>query len=131
MILIQYCSPILIYKLHLAVHSYIRILFSVFGLLLLIFTGFLCFNSVDQVWTDLINVLSGMFCASLNFMDSKATVVPQYSFRPQGATSDVYNRFGTNLVRYAALPRENVCTENLTPWKKLLPCSSKVIPDLP
>ena len=24
--------------------------------------------------------------------------------------------------QYAALPRESVCTENLTPWLKLLPC---------
>ncbi|KAI2595029.1 PIGT isoform 68, partial [Pan troglodytes] len=29
------------------------------------------------------------------------------------------------FLRYAVLPREVVCTENLTPWKKLLPCSSK------
>ena len=29
-------------------------------------------------------------------------------------------------VRYAALPRETVCTENFTPWKKLLPCDDKV-----
>lgn len=31
------------------------------------------------------------------------------------------------FLRYATLPREIVCTENLTPWKKLLPCGSKVI----
>lgn len=30
------------------------------------------------------------------------------------------------FLRYAMLPREVVCTENLTPWKKLLPCTSKV-----
>ncbi|KAG2461724.1 PIGT transamidase, partial [Polypterus senegalus] len=29
------------------------------------------------------------------------------------------------FLRYAVLPREVVCTENLTPWKKLLPCDSK------
>lgn len=29
------------------------------------------------------------------------------------------------LFRYASLPREIVCTENLTPWKKLLPCDSR------
>lgn len=29
------------------------------------------------------------------------------------------------FFRYASLPREIVCTENLTPWKKLLPCDSK------
>lgn len=44
--------------------------------------------SVDDQWTDLINVLSGMFCASLNFMDSKATVSPKYSFRPHGAANE-------------------------------------------
>ncbi len=32
----------------------------------------------------------------------------------------------TVFLRYATLPREIVCTENLTPWKKLLPCGSKV-----
>lgn len=30
-----------------------------------------------------------------------------------------------SLVRYSMLPRENVCTENLTPWKKLLPCGEQ------
>lgn len=30
----------------------------------------------------------------------------------------------SSLLRYASLPREIVCTENLTPWKKLLPCES-------
>ncbi|KHJ76944.1 hypothetical protein OESDEN_23436 [Oesophagostomum dentatum] len=25
-------------------------------------------------------------------------------------------------LRYSAQGRETVCTENLTPWKKLLPC---------
>lgn len=36
-----------------------------------------------------------------------------------------------DFLRYAVLPREVVCTENLTPWKKLLPCSSKVRPEPP
>uniref|UniRef100_A0A8C8JS23 GPI transamidase component PIG-T n=1 Tax=Oncorhynchus tshawytscha TaxID=74940 RepID=A0A8C8JS23_ONCTS len=29
------------------------------------------------------------------------------------------------FLRSAVLPREIVCTENLTPWKKLLPCGAK------
>jgi hypothetical protein len=32
---------------------------------------------------------------------------------------------GRNRLRYGTLPRENVCTENLTPWLKLLPCRSQ------
>lgn len=31
----------------------------------------------------------------------------------------------STCLRYATLTREAVCTENLTPWSKLLPCSSK------
>ena len=30
-----------------------------------------------------------------------------------------------SYFRYGTLPGENVCTENLTPWKKLLPCQDK------
>lgn len=78
---------------------------------------------VDKNWKLLANSLSGLLCASLNFIDSSNTVSPQFSFRPKGVveSSQVNNSF----VRYATLPQEIVCTENLTPWKKLLPCDSK------
>lgn len=36
-------------------------------------------------------------------------------------------RFQATRLRVAALPREATCTENLTPWIKMLPCKSKVI----
>ena len=80
--------------------------------------------SVEENWSGLTQALSGQFCASLNFIDSKTTTSPKLSFRREGISSDL----GTNssLLRHAALPRELVCTENLTPWKKLLPCDSKV-----
>ena len=81
---------------------------------------------MDTAWTDLTHVLSGMFCASINFMDLKSTVTPTLSFRPAGATTAEYARRYAKHTRYASLPRETVCTENLTPWKKLLPCGSKV-----
>ncbi|KAB7506120.1 GPI transamidase component PIG-T [Armadillidium nasatum] len=79
-----------------------------------------------QLWTwkDLVNALSGLFCASLNFIDSTNTVSPELSFRPLGITNPSYSQ-NSSLMRYTALPRENVCTENLTPWKKLLPCDTK------
>ncbi|XP_074644779.1 GPI-anchor transamidase component PIGT-like isoform X2 [Tubulanus polymorphus] len=82
-------------------------------------------SATSKIWTELNNALSGQICASLNFMDAKSTVIPKWSFRPRGATHKNYKRLFRH-VRYAALPREVVCTENLTPWKKLLPCSSKV-----
>lgn len=78
-------------------------------------------TDVDKSWRELSNVLSGIFCASLNFIDATNTVTPTASFKPLGLANDTDDYF----LRYAVLPREVVCTENLTPWKKLLPCSSK------
>ncbi|KAG7227054.1 hypothetical protein INR49_022401 [Caranx melampygus] len=78
-------------------------------------------TDVDGTWKELTNVLSGIFCASLNFIDSTNTVQPSASFKPLGVGNVTDHRF----LRYATLPREIVCTENLTPWKKLLPCGSK------
>ncbi|XP_041080549.1 GPI transamidase component PIG-T [Polyodon spathula] len=76
---------------------------------------------VDVAWRELTSVLSGIFCASLNFIDSTNTVQPSASFKPLGLGNVTEQRF----LRYAVLPREIVCTENLTPWKKLLPCESQ------
>lgn len=41
-------------------------------------------SSVDKSWKELSNVLSGIFCASLNFIDSTNTVTPTASFKPLG-----------------------------------------------
>uniref|UniRef100_A0A8C7V3Q5 Phosphatidylinositol glycan anchor biosynthesis, class T n=1 Tax=Oncorhynchus mykiss TaxID=8022 RepID=A0A8C7V3Q5_ONCMY len=76
-------------------------------------------TDVDIAWKELTNVLSGIVCASLNFIDSTNTVQPSASFKPLGVGNG--NAFSANAV----LPREIVCTENLTPWKKLLPCGAK------
>ncbi|KAG8446290.1 hypothetical protein GDO86_013935 [Hymenochirus boettgeri] len=78
-------------------------------------------TDVNKNWKELSNILSGIFCASLNFIDSTNTVTPTASFKPLGLANITDHR----LLRYATLPREIVCTENLTPWKKLLPCGSK------
>lgn len=65
--------------------------------------------------------LSGLFCASLNFIDSTRTTRPVASFKPGGdhpASNQLHLLHGT-------LPGEVVCTENLTPFLKLLPCKGK------
>uniref|UniRef100_A0A8C7Y6M0 Phosphatidylinositol glycan anchor biosynthesis, class T n=1 Tax=Oryzias sinensis TaxID=183150 RepID=A0A8C7Y6M0_9TELE len=79
-------------------------------------------TDVDATWKELTNVLSGIFCASLNFIDSTNTLQPSASFKPLGIGNGTTDH---RFLRYATLPREIVCTENLTPWKKLLPCGSK------
>ncbi|KAF6088915.1 phosphatidylinositol glycan anchor biosynthesis class T [Phyllostomus discolor] len=56
-------------------------------------------------------------------------VAATFQFRTRW-DSELQREEGTDhyFLRYAVLPREVVCTENLTPWKKLLPCSSKASP---
>ncbi|KAG0198227.1 hypothetical protein BGX28_008325 [Mortierella sp. GBA30] len=91
-------------------------------------------------WKGLTNTLSGLFCASLNFIDDTITVEPKLSFRNEGlynvhaqspspapGSTRAHNSTDTlaRRLRYGSLPHENVCTENLTPWIKLLPCKSK------
>jgi hypothetical protein len=50
---------------------------------------------------------------------------PHFAYRPQG--NILSKKFANPLfVRVGALPKENICTENLTPWSKLLPCGFSV-----
>ncbi|KAF2718411.1 Gpi16 subunit, GPI transamidase component [Polychaeton citri CBS 116435] len=73
-------------------------------------------------WKDLVNGLSGLFCASLNFIDSTNTIRPMLTFEQQG--QHLQSDDGLWLL-HGALPHEVVCTENLTPFLKLLPCKGK------
>ncbi|OJK02640.1 hypothetical protein ASPACDRAFT_75777 [Aspergillus aculeatus ATCC 16872] len=72
-------------------------------------------------WITLAQSLSGLFCASLNFIDSTRTTRPVASFEPTGT-----HAISDNLhLLHGTLPGEVVCTENLTPFLKLLPCKGK------
>ncbi|KZZ89589.1 GPI transamidase component Gpi16 [Ascosphaera apis ARSEF 7405] len=72
-------------------------------------------------WTTLTQSLSGLFCASLNFIDSTRTTRPVVTFQSQGNHSATDNLH----LLHGVLPGEVVCTENLTPLLKLLPCKGK------
>ncbi|TIA54254.1 putative GPI transamidase component Gpi16 [Aureobasidium pullulans] len=72
-------------------------------------------------WLTLSNALSGLFCASINFIDSTKTIRPAMTFDLEGSHKNVS---GLHLL-HGALPHEVVCTENLTPFLKLLPCKGK------
>ncbi|CAG2062522.1 unnamed protein product, partial [Timema podura] len=78
---------------------------------------------VDGAWKELTSALSGLLCASLNFIDAANSLSPELTLRPAGVVDN--KPVNSSYLRYATLPREIVCTENLTPWKKLLPCDSK------
>jgi phosphatidylinositol glycan class T len=70
-------------------------------------------------WHGLKSALSGLFCASLDLMDEKITSSAHFARLAAGLALNTSSNIPTF---YATLPRETVCTENLTPWLKLLPC---------
>ncbi|POS87476.1 GPI transamidase-like protein component Gpi16 [Erysiphe pulchra] len=80
-------------------------------------------EKADEMWLTLTNALSGLFCASLNFIDATKTTRPIMTFQPSGKHA-VHTLENLNLL-HGALPGEVVCTENLTPFLKLLPCKAK------
>lgn len=78
--------------------------------------------SIDERWIGLRNALAGLFCASLGSLDDRRTSSPASAF-PLSVPS--YQDSIPYALRYATLPSEHVCTENLTPFLKLLPCKSR------
>ena len=63
----------------------------------------------------MIFIFLGLCCGSLNLIDDPKTIIPKNIF-----PSDI--EYGGKSFRMAILHRESFCTENLTPWIKLLPC---------
>ncbi|KAF8139465.1 GPI transamidase component PIG-T [Mycena galopus ATCC 62051] len=81
-------------------------------------------HGVDARWRDLRNALAGLFCASIASLDEQRTTSPARAFTPVGALP-AWPESLPHAFRHASLPSENVCTENLTPFLKLLPCKSR------
>lgn len=74
-------------------------------------------------WFKLNKILSGFFCASLNFIKEETTTFPKYLVSNE---VDYVPEEGNKLyLMRAALPSEPVCTENLTPFLRLLPTRGK------
>lgn len=78
---------------------------------------------MNDRWQGLRNALAGLFCASLGSLDEQRTTSPSRAFFPQGSLPN-WSGNETHQLRHASLPSEHVCTENLTPFLKLLPCKS-------
>jgi len=86
---------------------------------------FLFHYSAQENWKKLTSFLSGQFCASINLIKPTVTIRPKISFRPFLQQSDKNIQTAQEYGYLAALPQEAICTENLTPWTKLLPCQNK------
>ncbi|KAK1246138.1 hypothetical protein MKX07_005207 [Trichoderma sp. CBMAI-0711] len=80
-------------------------------------------EEADEKWLTLTNALSGLFCASLNFIDGTRTIRPVLSFQPEGDHPN--STLQSTRLLHGVLPHEVVCTENLTPFLKMLPCKGK------
>lgn len=79
-------------------------------------------------WKTLANSLSGLFCASINFIDSSKTTYPVNSFQPDEAANSelpLFNETKQLHLIHSALANEPICTENLTPFVKLFPTKGK------
>jgi phosphatidylinositol glycan class T len=93
-------------------------------------------SRADESWKGVTNALAGLFCSSLGQIDPSITAAPEDIF-PDSNTegrfidgpwvrSSLIIDSGIPILglsfRHAQLPAENLCTENLTPFLKLLPC---------
>lgn len=76
---------------------------------------------LEEYWIQSSRTISGLFGLSINLIDNPNTVKPKFVFN---------SSLNNDNVRYASIPNEIVCTENLTPWVKLLPCTNKGIAQL-
>lgn len=86
---------------------------------------------VRRRWRGITSELGGVFSASLNQMD--ATVVVgllddetqrQHLGAYPTSSSNATDASSSLLFLHGSLAREELCTENLTPWLKMLPCRS-------
>jgi phosphatidylinositol glycan class T len=77
--------------------------------------------SIDHRWKGFRNALSGLFCASIGSVDDRRTTSSMQAFVPEGLLPNLTHG---HQLRHIALPSESVCTENLTPFIKLLPCKA-------
>eukprot|EP00903_Cladosiphon_okamuranus_P018262 g16799.t1 len=74
-----------------------------------------------ESWVGLRRSMSGLYCSSLDGMDEARVHTPAEMTMP-GEHRQTSN--DTTILR-GTLPREPVCTENLIPLIKMLPCRSK------
>ncbi|KAJ9125751.1 hypothetical protein QFC24_002535 [Naganishia onofrii] len=70
----------------------------------------------EEKWTAVTNALAGIFCSSLGQISPAITSSPSNIFTQNPANQQE----GSFL--HVQLPSETLCTENLTPFLKLVPC---------
>lgn len=82
------------------------------------------FSGLTIQWRDMVHSLGGMMCSSLHEMEETNTIPPSHTFSPWGLLPE-----NTSLLQ-GVISREGVCTNNLTPLVKMLPCPNKGLSQL-
>jgi GPI-anchor transamidase subunit T len=82
-------------------------------------------DDVDQRFGGAMEALSGLLCASLHEATTLRCMASSPAFLPNHNRSNGTVVVDWQLLRHASMPREAVCTENLTPWLKLSPCRGR------
>ncbi|KAG6976687.1 hypothetical protein JG688_00001093 [Phytophthora aleatoria] len=80
-------------------------------------------SNTQERWRGITSELGGIFSASLNQMDETVvtSLLPGSTPQELGAFPKT-NTDPTLVFLHGSLAREELCTENLTPWLKMLPC---------
>ncbi|KAG2432868.1 hypothetical protein HXX76_008600 [Chlamydomonas incerta] len=82
-------------------------------------------GGLEAHWSALVHALSGLSCASLSLLKEPRSVGEGHT-RLQDLATGRADAPGAGIRRLRALlPHEALCTENLTPWLRLLPCGDQ------
>ncbi|QSL65956.1 hypothetical protein MERGE_003093 [Pneumocystis wakefieldiae] len=76
-------------------------------------------------WSRLTNAFSGIFSCSMGSMDSARTIIPVLTFAKDKRQAERNHWGSRGHLLHGSLPQETICTENLTPFLKLLPCKGR------
>ncbi|CAI5705412.1 hypothetical protein KXD40_000062 [Peronospora effusa] len=80
-------------------------------------------TNAQQRWRGITSELGGIFSASLSQMNEAVVTGLLPSSTPQELGAfPMTNADSEHVFLHGSLAREELCTENLTPWLKMLPC---------
>ncbi|CAI5746853.1 unnamed protein product [Peronospora destructor] len=80
-------------------------------------------TEAQQRWRGITSELSGIFSASLSQMNEAVVTGLLSSSTPHELGAfPMTNADSAHVFLHGSLAREELCTENLTPWLKMLPC---------
>ena len=81
-------------------------------------------QSIESRYSTLIHQLNGIFCTSFLNINPSLTAAPKLWLNDPTTKNKNNNNTDSNW-RIGILSSESLCSENLKPWKKFLPCKQR------